>query len=98
MLSPKSMRRASCRPITRALRVMTAYWILRECIVKAYPIRILNWHQVVNDRFGDEPSPYLLPLGRHRRCVRGTRRGPRDDVRRLRPALQINNRLLRRFD
>ncbi|MDT8407691.1 MAG: DUF3179 domain-containing protein [Methylococcales bacterium] len=24
-------------------------------VVKAYPIAILNWHEIVNDRFGDEP-------------------------------------------
>ncbi len=24
-------------------------------IQKAYPIRILNWHEIVNDQFGDEP-------------------------------------------
>ena len=24
-------------------------------VVKAYPLRILNWHEIVNDRFGDEP-------------------------------------------
>ncbi|UTW11381.1 DUF3179 domain-containing protein [Marinobacterium rhizophilum] len=27
----------------------------RNGISKAYPIRILNWHEIVNDRFGDEP-------------------------------------------
>ncbi len=26
----------------------------RNGIVKAYPLRILNWHEIVNDRFGDE--------------------------------------------
>lgn len=26
--------------------------IFRNGIAKAYPIRILNWHEVVNDRFG----------------------------------------------
>ena len=29
--------------------------LTRNDIVKAYPIRILNWHEIVNDRFGDEP-------------------------------------------
>lgn len=24
-------------------------------VAKAYPVRILNWHEIVNDRFGDEP-------------------------------------------
>ena len=27
----------------------------RGGVVRAYPIRILNWHEVVNDRIGDEP-------------------------------------------
>ncbi|MEO8137366.1 MAG: DUF3179 domain-containing protein [Betaproteobacteria bacterium] len=27
----------------------------RNGVVKAYPVRILNWHEIVNDRFGDEP-------------------------------------------
>lgn len=26
----------------------------RNSIAKAYPLRILNWHEIVNDRFGDE--------------------------------------------
>ncbi len=29
--------------------------IHRHGIAKAYPIAIMNWHEVVNDRFGDEP-------------------------------------------
>jgi hypothetical protein len=29
--------------------------LARPDIVKAYPVRILNWHEIVNDRFGDEP-------------------------------------------
>lgn len=29
--------------------------IVRNGIAKAYPIRILNWHEIVNDKFGDEP-------------------------------------------
>lgn len=28
--------------------------IARNGIAKAYPIRILDWHEIVNDRFGDE--------------------------------------------
>ncbi len=27
----------------------------RNGAVKAYPVGILNWHEIVNDRFGDEP-------------------------------------------
>lgn len=33
-------------------RVMGIY---RNGIAKAYPILIMNWHEIVNDRFGDEP-------------------------------------------
>lgn len=29
--------------------------IVRNGVVKAYPVRILNWHEIVNDHFGDEP-------------------------------------------
>lgn len=28
--------------------------ILRHGFARAYPVRILNWHEIVNDRFGDE--------------------------------------------
>ena len=28
--------------------------LARNGVVKAYPVRILNWHEIVNDRFGDE--------------------------------------------
>ncbi|MCP4993018.1 MAG: DUF3179 domain-containing protein, partial [Gammaproteobacteria bacterium] len=24
-------------------------------VTKAYPISIMNWHEIVNDRYGDEP-------------------------------------------
>jgi len=29
--------------------------VVRGGIARAYPIAILNWHELVNDRFGDEP-------------------------------------------
>ena len=29
--------------------------IERHGIARAYPVRILNWHEIVNDRLGDEP-------------------------------------------
>lgn len=29
--------------------------ITRHGIAKAYPVAILNWHEIVNDRFGDDP-------------------------------------------
>ncbi len=28
--------------------------VVRGGIARAYPVRILNWHEIVNDRFGDE--------------------------------------------
>ena len=28
--------------------------LARNGVVKAYPVKILNWHEIVNDRFGDE--------------------------------------------
>lgn len=28
--------------------------LVRNGISKAYPLRILNWHEIINDRFGDE--------------------------------------------
>lgn len=30
--------------------------VARNGEARAYPLRILNWHEVVNDRFGDEPA------------------------------------------
>lgn len=29
--------------------------LVRQGVAKAYPVRILNWHEIVNDRFGREP-------------------------------------------
>lgn len=29
--------------------------VARQGVAKAYPVRILNWHEIVNDRFNDEP-------------------------------------------
>ena len=29
--------------------------IARHGVVRAYPVRILNWHEIVNDRLGGEP-------------------------------------------
>ncbi|MFN3566534.1 MAG: DUF3179 domain-containing protein [Burkholderiaceae bacterium] len=29
--------------------------LVHNGVAKAYPVRILNWHEVVNDRFGDAP-------------------------------------------
>ena len=41
---------------------------------RAYPVRILNWHEVVNDRFGDRAvAGHLLPAVRHRHGVRCAR-------------------------
>jgi hypothetical protein len=32
-----------------------ALGVARDGIAKTYPVRILNWHEIVNDRFGGEP-------------------------------------------
>jgi len=29
--------------------------VFRNGVARAYPTRILSWHELVNDRFGDEP-------------------------------------------
>ncbi len=29
--------------------------LAREGVAKAYPVKILNWHEIVNDRLGDDP-------------------------------------------
>lgn len=29
--------------------------VTRNGVAKAYPVRILNWHEIVNDRYGSEP-------------------------------------------
>lgn len=29
--------------------------LARNGVARAYPVRILNWHEIVNDRFADEP-------------------------------------------
>jgi uncharacterized protein DUF3179 len=43
---------ASAANLAAADRVLG---LARNGAVKAYPVRILNWHEIVNDRFGDEP-------------------------------------------
>src|SRR5207249_510627 len=43
---------ASAANLAAADRVLG---LVRNGAVKAYPVRILNWHEIVNDRFGDEP-------------------------------------------
>lgn len=40
---------AALKPETRVMG------IFRNGVAKAYPILIMNWHEIVNDRFGDEP-------------------------------------------
>jgi hypothetical protein len=40
---------AELRPDDRVLGVAL------NGVAKAYPVRILNWHEIVNDRFGDDP-------------------------------------------
>ena len=43
----KPRKRISCE-------TLTALALTRHGVSKAYPLRILNWHEIVNDRFGDE--------------------------------------------
>lgn len=54
--------------------------VLRNGVAKAYPIAILNWHEVVNDRFGSEPVVVTFcPL-----CGTGTAHSARVDGKSLR--------------
>ena len=56
---------------------------------KAYPVSILNWHEVVNDRIGRTGYPgHLLPAVRDRDGIRCRPRRAHHDVQRLRSALQ----------
>lgn len=48
---PRFVSAAAARFLTPDDRVVG---IVRGGIARAYPIAILNWHEVVNDRFGDE--------------------------------------------
>ncbi|MDA8110773.1 MAG: DUF3179 domain-containing protein [Betaproteobacteria bacterium] len=49
--SPKFVPAAKARALRGNDRVLGLVW---EGIAKAYPIRILNWHELVNDRLGEE--------------------------------------------
>ena len=49
--APKFVK-ASAANLAAADRVLG---LVHNGAVKAYPVRILNWHEIVNDRFGDEP-------------------------------------------
>jgi len=49
--NPKFVNSKSAEYLREKDRVIGIY---RNGIAKAYPIRILNWHEVVNDRFADE--------------------------------------------
>jgi len=44
-----SAREARLAPDDRVLGVR------RGALARAYPVRLLNWHEIVNDRIGDEP-------------------------------------------
>src|SRR5437870_5629196 len=48
--APKFVK-ASAANLAAADRVLG---LVHNGAVKAYPVRILNWHEIVNDRFGDE--------------------------------------------
>jgi hypothetical protein len=50
--APRFVQAHEATTLRDADRVMG---LSRNGISKAYPIRILNWHEIVNDRFGDEP-------------------------------------------
>jgi hypothetical protein len=94
---------ASAANLAAADRVLG---LARNSVVKAYPVKILNWHEIVNDRFHDEPiAVTYCPL-----CGTGiaylARAGAARDVRRLglpttatcplRPARSHSGRRLRR--
>lgn len=50
--------------------------VFRNGVAKAYPVRILNWHEIVNDRFGDENvAVTYCPLCRSGVVFRATVRG-----------------------
>jgi len=49
---PKFVTAAEARFLAADARVLGVF---RHGIAKAYPIAILNWHEVVNDRFGPDP-------------------------------------------
>lgn len=44
-----SIKDAKIKPDARVMGVV------RNGIAKAYPILVMNWHEIVNDQFGDEP-------------------------------------------
>lgn len=49
---PKFLKAEQARYLNDAERVLG---VERNGMAKAYPVRILNWHEIVNDRFGAEP-------------------------------------------
>lgn len=49
--NPVFIQAAQVRYLRDSDRVLA---LTRNGISKAYPLRILNWHEIVNDRFGDE--------------------------------------------
>lgn len=49
---PKFLSKEDAAKIAPQARVMGVY---RNGIAKAYPILVMNWHEIVNDQFGDEP-------------------------------------------
>ncbi|PKL94368.1 MAG: hypothetical protein CVV18_09135, partial [Gammaproteobacteria bacterium HGW-Gammaproteobacteria-8] len=49
--SPRFVPAARARQLKPEDRVLG---VVRGTLARAYPIAILNWHEVVNDRFGDE--------------------------------------------
>lgn len=50
--------------------------VFRNGVAKAYPVRILNWHEIVNDRFGNENvAVTYCPLCRSGIAFRATVKG-----------------------
>lgn len=50
--SPKYVKAMNADFMQNKERVLGVY---RNGVARAYPTRILSWHELVNDRFGDDP-------------------------------------------
>ncbi|WP_428622492.1 DUF3179 domain-containing protein [Sedimenticola sp.] len=49
---PRFLTAQAAGHLKPASRILGLHW---HGVTKAYPIAIMNWHEIVNDRFGDEP-------------------------------------------
>jgi hypothetical protein len=52
LTSPKYVKSADADFMQNDEQVLGVY---RNGIARAYPLRILSWHELVNDSFGDDP-------------------------------------------